>query len=359
MREVGNVGFWEEYQSYSDYIGRPGYVHLASRLTAYAGGATIWLAREDLNHTGSCCIVNALGQVLLAKRMGKKRIITETGSGQHGVATASLCAKFGLQCVVYVGAKDELRQSVNMGKMEILGAKIARVKTGDQTRREAMNEALRACAADTETTYYLAGTPTGPYPIPLIVRTFQSTMGEETKRQCLEKIGKLPDAVVACVGTGAIAVGLFPPFLNNTTVRLVGVEAGGKGLQGSFHSATLSKGSCGVFQGAMTYVLQDKHGQIGRSHSVAAGLDHPAVGPELSFWRDSGRVEIITATDEEAIDCFRLVSRLEGIIPALESAHAIHGAMQLAKSIGCDKHVLVCIGGNGDKDIPLVSSLIA
>ncbi|WQF77123.1 Putative tryptophan synthase beta chain-like, PALP domain, tryptophan synthase beta chain/beta chain [Colletotrichum destructivum] len=333
IRETNDQSFWDEYRNHYDYIGRPGRLHLAERLTAYAGGAQIWLAREDLNHTGSHKIINALGQILLARRMGKQKIVTETGSGQHGVAAASLCAKFGLECVVYVGSVDESRQSTNMWKMTMLGATIITVKTGSQTLRDAMNEALRACAADDDKTFYLAGTPIGPYPIPLVVRTFQSVIGAETKLHALKKIGQLPDAVVT---------------------QAVGIEAGGDGVQTSSHSAAISKGSRGVFQGTMTYVLQDDHGQIRHSHSIAAGLDHPAVGPELSSWKDSGRVDFITATDEEAMNAFRLTAQLEGIIPALESAHAIHGAVELARSMLRSDNIIVCVSGNGDKDIHTV-----
>ncbi|GKT61200.1 hypothetical protein ColTof3_08539 [Colletotrichum tofieldiae] len=357
IREASNPNFWEEYRNHYDYISRPGRLHLAGRLTAYANGAKIWFAREDLNHTGSSKIVNALGQILLARRMGKRKIVTETGSGENGVAAAALCAKFGLECIVHVGAKDVSRQSTNVRKMMTLGAELVISKTGSQTLRDAMNEAMRACVVD-DTSFYLASTPVGPYPIPLIVRTFQSLIGAETKRQALEKIGRLPDAVVTCVGTGVDAVGLFPPFLENTRVRLVGVEAGGCGVHTSLHSAALSRGRGGVFQGAMTYVLQDDHGQVRHSHSIAAGLDHPAVGPELSFWKDSGRLEVLTVTDEEALSAFRLTCQLEGILPSLESAHAIHGAVEAARSMGHSNNVIVCVSGSGEKDIQIVSGTI-
>ncbi|GJC91044.1 tryptophan synthase [Colletotrichum liriopes] len=357
IRETSNPNFWEEYRNHYDYTGRPGRLHLAGRLTAYANGAKIWFAREDLNHTGSSKIVNALGQILLARRMGKRKIVTETGSGENGVAAAALCVKFGLECVVHVGAKDVSRESTNVRKMTMLGAELVISKTGSQTLRDAMNEAMRACVAD-DTSFYLASTPVGPYPIPLIVRTFQSVIGAETKKQSLEKIGQLPDAVVACIGTGVDAVGLFPQFLEDTRVKLVGVEAGGCGVHTSLHSAALSRGSRGVFQGAMTYVLQDDHGQVRHSHSIAAGLDHPAVGPELSFWKDSGRLGILTATAEEALSAFRLTSQLEGILPSLESAHAIHGAMKVARSMGYCNNVIVCVSGSGEKDIHTVSGSI-
>ncbi|CRK20811.1 hypothetical protein BN1723_012162 [Verticillium longisporum] len=347
--------FWEEYRSYYDYMGRPGHLHLAERLTEHAGGANIWLKREDLNHTGSHKINNALGQLLLAKRLGKTKIIAETGAGQHGVATATVCAKFGMECTVYMGAEDVRRQALNVFRMKLLGAKVVAVEAGSRTLRDAVNEALRAWVVNLETTHYIIGSAIGPHPFPTIVRTFQSVIGEETKRQMQEKRGKLPDAVVACVGGGSNAVGMFYPFSNDPSVRLVGVEAGGDGVETARHSATLSGGTKGVLHGVKTYVLQDKHGQISETHSVSAGLDYPGVGPELSSWKDSNRAQYVVATDAQAFIGFRLMSQLEGIIPALESAHGIYGALELAKTMKKDEDVVICLSGRGDKDVQSVA----
>jgi tryptophan synthase len=347
--------FWEEYRSYYEYMGRPGHLHLAERLTEHAGGANIWLKREDLNHTGSHKINNALGQLLLAKRLGKTKIIAETGAGQHGVATATVCAKFGMECTVYMGAEDVRRQALNVFRMRLLGAKVVAVEAGSKTLRDAVNEALRAWVVELETTHYIIGSAIGPHPFPTIVRTFQSVIGQETKEQMMEKRGKLPDAVVACVGGGSNAVGMFYPFANDPSVKLVGVEAGGDGVDTDRHSATLSGGTKGVLHGVRTYVLQNEHGQISDTHSVSAGLDYPGVGPELSSWKDSERAKYIAATDAEAFIGFKLMSQLEGIIPALETAHGIYGAIELAKTMKKGEDVVICVSGRGDKDVQSVA----
>ncbi|KAB8235537.1 tryptophan synthase TRP5 [Aspergillus alliaceus] len=347
--------FWEEYRSYYPYMGRPSSLHLANRLTEHVGGANIWLKREDLNHTGSHKINNALGQILLARRLGKKRIIAETGAGQHGVATATVCAKFGMECVVYMGAEDVRRQALNVFRMKLLGASVVAVDAGSRTLRDAVNEALRAWVVDLDTTHYIIGSAIGPHPYPLIVRTFQSVIGDETKQQMMEQIGKLPDAVVACVGGGSNAVGMFYPFSKDTSVKLLGVEAGGDGVETERHSATLSGGSKGVLHGVRTYVLQNEHGQISETHSISAGLDYPGVGPELSNWKDSDRAQFIAATDAQALAGFRALSQFEGIIPALESSHAIHGAIELAKTMKKGENIVLNLSGRGDKDVQSVA----
>ncbi|KAF3070743.1 Tryptophan synthase [Daldinia childiae] len=347
--------FWEEYRSYYPWMGRPGQLHLAERLTEHAGGANIWLKREDLNHTGSHKINNALGQLLLARRLGKKKIIAETGAGQHGVATATVCAKFGMECTVFMGAEDVRRQALNVFRMRLLGAKVVAVEAGSKTLRDAVNEALRYWVVHLEDTHYIIGSAIGPHPFPTIVRTFQSVIGNETKAQMLEKKGKLPDAVVACVGGGSNAVGMFYPFSNDPSVKLLGVEAGGDGVNTTRHSATLTGGTKGVLHGVRTYVLQNEFGQISNTHSVSAGLDYPGVGPELSSWKDSERAKFIAATDAEAFIGFRLMSQLEGIIPALESAHGIYGAIELAKTMKKDEDVVICLSGRGDKDVQSVA----
>ncbi|KAI1382897.1 tryptophan synthetase [Hypoxylon trugodes] len=347
--------FWEEYRSYYPWMGRPGQLHLAERLTEHAGGANIWLKREDLNHTGSHKINNALGQLLLAKRLGKTKIIAETGAGQHGVATATVCAKFGMECTVFMGAEDVRRQALNVFRMRLLGAKVIAVEAGSKTLRDAVNEALRYWVVHLDDTHYIIGSAIGPHPFPTIVRTFQSVIGTETKAQMLEKRGKLPDAVVACVGGGSNAVGMFYPFSNDLSVKLLGVEAGGDGVNTTRHSATLTGGTKGVLHGVRTYVLQNEHGQISDTHSVSAGLDYPGVGPELSSWKDSERAKFIAATDAEAFVGFKLMSQLEGIIPALESAHGIYGALELAKTMKKDEDVVICLSGRGDKDVQSVA----
>jgi tryptophan synthase len=350
--------FWDEYRSYYPYMSRPSSLHLASHLTEHVGGANIWLKREDLNHTGSHKINNALGQVLLARRLGKKRMIAETGAGQHGVAVATVCAKFGLECVIYMGAEDVRRQALNVFRIKLLGATVVAVDIGTRTLRDAVNEALRAWVVDLKTTHYVIGSAIGPHPFPTIVRTFQSVIGNEAKEQMKAAIGKLPDAVVACVGGGSNAVGIFYPFSTDPSVKLLGVEAGGDGLGTGRHSATLTGGSKGVLHGVHTYVLQDPNGQILETHSVSAGLDYPGVGPELSSWKDSERARFIAATDAEALQGFRMLSQLEGIIPALETAHAVYGAVQLAKTMGKGENIILNVSGRGDKDVRSVAEVL-
>lgn len=347
--------FWEEFRSHYPWMGRPGQLHLAERLTEHAGGANIWLKREDLNHTGSHKINNALGQILVARRLGKAEIIAETGAGQHGVATATVCAKFGMKCTVYMGAEDVRRQALNVFRIKLLGAKVVAVEAGSRTLRDAVNEALRSWVTNLSTTHYIIGSAIGPHPFPTIVRTFQSVIGDETKAQMQKLRGKLPDAVVACVGGGSNATGMFYPFANDPSVKLLGVEAGGDGIHTARHSATLTGGTKGVLHGVRTYVLQDQHGQISDTHSVSAGLDYPGVGPELASWKDTNRAKFIAATDADAFVGFRLLSELEGIIPALETSHAVFGAIELAKTMDKDKDVVICLSGRGDKDVQSVA----
>ncbi|KAI9852432.1 MAG: tryptophan synthetase [Thelocarpon superellum] len=332
--------FWEEFRSYYPYMGRPSQLHLANRLTEHAGGANIWLKREDLNHTGSHKINNALGQILLARRLGKTEIIAETGAGQHGVATAT---------------EDVRRQGLNVFRIKLLGAKVIAVEAGTKTLRDAVNEAMRAWVVDLSTTHYIIGSAIGPHPFPTIVRTFQSVIGNETKEQMIAEIGKLPDAVVACVGGGSNATGMFYPFSKDPTVKLLGVEAGGDGLDTARHGASLTAGSKGVLHGVRTYILQNEHGQISDTHSVSAGLDYPGVGPEMSSWKDSDRAQFVAATDAEAFIGFRTIAQLEGIIPALETSHAVYGAMELAKTMGKGTDIVICLSGRGDKDVQSVA----
>ena len=346
--------FHEEFKSYYPFMGRPAQLHKAERLTEAAGGANIWLKREDLNHTGSHKINNAIGQILLAKRLGKTKIIAETGAGQHGVATATVCAKFNMKCVIYMGAEDVRRQSLNVFRIKLLGAEVFAVEAGSRTLRDAVNEAMRKWVEQLDTTHYLIGSAIGPHPFPTIVRTFQSVIGKETKEQMQELRGKLPDAVVACVGGGSNASGMFAPFVDNPSVKLLGVEAGGDGIDTARHSATLTGGTKGVLHGVRTYILQNEHGQITDTHSVSAGLDYPGVGPELSSWKDSDRAKFIAATDAQALEGFKMLTQLEGIIPALETAHAVWGAMELAKTMDKDQDVVICVSGRGDKDVQSV-----
>jgi tryptophan synthase beta chain len=343
--------FQKQFHYYlKQYVGRPSPLYFAERLTAEAGGARIFLKREDLNHTGAHKINNCIGQGLLARRMGKSRIIAETGAGQHGVATATACALFGQTCQVYMGEEDVRRQKLNVFKMKALGATVSTVKTGSRTLRDAINEALRDWMASVETTHYIIGSVVGPHPFPMIVRDFQSVIGAETKAQCLEQIGRLPNAVVACVGGGSNSAGMFYPFIGEPDVALVGVEAGGRGLGEGNHAATLSYGKPGVLHGTFSYVLQNEDGQTAPVHSVSAGLDYPGVGPEHSYWKDSGRVQYVSVPDDDALKGFDLCCRLEGIIPALETAHAVVEAMRLAAKRSKEDAVVICFSGRGDKD---------
>ncbi|WP_033293440.1 tryptophan synthase subunit beta [Amycolatopsis jejuensis] len=335
----------------TEYAGRPSLLTEAKRFGEHAGGARVFLKREDLNHTGSHKINNVLGQALLTVRMGKKRVIAETGAGQHGVATATACALLGLDCVVYMGEVDTERQSLNVARMKLLGAEVVPVKTGSRTLKDAINEALRDWVTNADSTHYLFGTAAGPYPFPMMVRNFHHVIGEEARAQILEKAGRLPDVVAACVGGGSNAIGIFSGFYDDASVRLVGLEPGGEGIDGNRHGATLTKGSPGNLHGAMSYLLQDEDGQTVESHSISAGLDYPGVGPEHAWLKDSGRAEYRPVTDAEAMDAFRLLSRTEGIIPAIESAHALAGALELGRELGPDGLIVVNLSGRGDKDM--------
>ena len=340
-----------------DYAGRPTPLFRTERLSEFAGNARIYLKREDLLHTGAHKINNTLGQVLLARRMGKRRIIAETGAGQHGVATATVCALFGLECVVYMGAEDMRRQALNVFRMELLGAEVRQVSAGSRTLKDAINEALRDWVTNVADTYYLLGSALGPHPYPLMVREFQSVIGTEARTQIVNQAGRLPDVLIACVGGGSNSIGLFHPFLTDESVRMIGVEAGGTGNALGQHAARFNElggGRPGVLQGTMSYVLQDQRGQIASTHSVSAGLDYPSIGPEHAFLHDSGRVEYVSASDAEALEAFRTLSKLEGIIPALESAHAIAHAIKVAREMRPDRIVLVNLSGRGDKDINIV-----
>ena len=341
------------------YAGRPTALTFAQRVTAALGGAKVYLKREDLAHTGAHKINNVLGQALLARAMGKPRVIAETGAGQHGVATATACALLGLECEVFMGEEDVKRQALNVFRMELLGAKVHPVSSGSRTLKDAINEAMRDWVTNVRTTYYCIGSTMGPHPYPTIVRDFQRVIGVESRRQMLDVEGRLPDVVIACVGGGSNAMGIFHPFLADTNVRLVGVEAGGEGLASGRHGATMTAGVPAILHGMRTIVLSDDDGQIFEAHSVSAGLDYPGVGPEHAFLRDSGRAEYVPATDEEALDAFQWLSRLEGIIPALESAHAIAHARKLVPTLPRDAIVLVNLSGRGDKDAPQVRELLA
>ena len=333
------------------YAGRPSPLYFAERLTAHLGGAKIYFKRDELNHTGSHKINNTLGQILLARRMGKTRIIAETGAGQHGVATATVCARFGLPCVVYMGQTDVERQKPNVFRMKLLGAEIVPVTAGAGTLKDAMNEALRDWVTNVETTYYLIGTAAGPHPYPEMVREFQSVIGREARQQIIEAEGRLPDALVACVGGGSNAIGLFHPFLDEDGIEIHGVEAGGRGLDGDAHCASLTAGRPGVLHGNRTYLLQDADGQILEGHSISAGLDYPGIGPEHSWLKETGRVTYVPVTDDEALEAFQLCTRLEGIIPALEPAHALAHVIRLAPRLGRDRIIVMNMCGRGDKDV--------
>lgn len=333
------------------YVGRPSPLYFAERLTEAWGGARVFLKREDLNHTGAHKINNTLGQALLARRMGKRRLMAETGAGQHGVATATVAARFGMTCDVYMGEEDIRRQAPNVKRMQLLGARVVPVSSGTRTLKDAMSEALRAWVADVDTTFYVIGTVAGPHPYPVMVRDFQSVIGIEARVQMLEQAGSLPAMVVACVGGGSNAAGAFFAFLGDTNVRLVGVEAAGYGLATGKHAASIGAGQCGILHGSKSYVLQDKEGQILNAHSISAGLDYPGVGPEHAFWADAGRAEYVSITDAEAVAAFHELTRLEGIIPALESSHALAEAKKRAPVLGRDKSIVVCLSGRGDKDL--------
>ena len=337
------------------YAGRPTALYYAENLTRHCGGARIYLKREDLAHTGAHKINNALGQALLAKHMGKERIIAETGAGQHGVATATVCAMLGLQCVVYMGAEDIRRQALNVFRMRLLEAEVITVESGTRTLKDAINEAIRDWVTNVETTHYLIGSVVGPHPYPMLVRDFQSVIGREARAQILEAEGQLPDYVVACVGGGSNAIGAFYEFIGDEEVALVGVEAGGEGLESGRHSATLSAGRPGVLHGSMSYLLQDQHGQVRETHSISAGLDYPGVGPEHSYLKDARRAEYVPVTDAQALEGFHLLARTEGIIPALEPSHAIYHVAEMARNLPPEKVVLLCLSGRGDKDVPTVA----
>ncbi|WP_291198063.1 tryptophan synthase subunit beta [Hyphomonas sp.] len=336
---------------WTHYVGRPSPLYFAERLTEHFGGAKIYFKRDELNHTGAHKINNCLGQVLLARRMGKKRIIAETGAGQHGVATATICARFGLECVVFMGETDVERQKPNVFRMRLLGAKIIPVSSGTGTLKDAMNEALRDWVTNVDTTFYCIGTAAGPHPYPEIVRDFQSVIGREARAQILEREGRLPDAVMACIGGGSNAIGLFHPFIDDENVRLIGVEAAGHGIETGMHAAALNGGRPGILHGNRTYLLQTDDGQIIDAHSISAGLDYPGIGPEHAFLRDMGRAEYLSCTDDEALEAFQLCTRLEGIIPALEPAHAIARVGEVAQQLGKDGLMILNLCGRGDKDV--------
>jgi len=349
--------FRAELQSFlTHYVGRPSPVYFAERLTAHYGGAKIYLKREELNHTGSHKINNCMGQILLARRMGKTRIIAETGAGQHGVATATVCARFGLPCVVYMGAVDVERQKPNVFRMNLLGAEVRPVTSGSATLKDAMNEALRDWVTNVHDTYYLIGTAAGMHPYPAMVRDFQSVIGQEVRAQMMEMEGRLPDAVVACVGGGSNAIGIFHPFLNDAEVKLIGVEAAGEGMESGRHAAAINGGRPGVLHGNLTYLLQDGEGQIEEAHSISAGLDYPGIGPEHSWLHDVGRATYLTATDAESLEAFQLCAELEGILPAIESAHALARLGDVVKEVGPDGIVVLNLSGRGDKDVATVAA---
>jgi tryptophan synthase beta chain len=351
--------FRKEFRYYlHEYAGRPTALYFAERLTQTLGGAKIYLKREDLCHTGAHKINNTIGQILLARRMGKKRIIAETGAGQHGVATATVAARFGLECEIFMGKEDVARQSLNVFRMKLLGAKVKVVEGGSQTLKDAMNAALRDWVTNVRNTYYLIGSVAGPHPYPMMVRDFQSVIGHEARRQILAKEGRLPDFLIACVGGGSNSMGLFYPFVKDEKVRMLGVEAAGKGIRSGKHAASILGGEVGVLHGSKSYVLQDKAGQIRETHSIAAGLDYPGVGPELSFLRDRGRVQFVSATDGEAIQAIRLLAEVEGIIPALESAHAIAAVTRLAPGLAKHRLIVVNLSGRGDKDMITVGDYL-
>jgi tryptophan synthase beta chain len=339
-----------------DYVGRPSPVYHAERLSRKAGGAQIYLKREDLNHTGAHKVNNTIGQALLARRMGKTRIIAETGAGQHGVATATVAARLGLECIVYMGEVDVARQEANVYRMRLLGAEVVPVRSGSRTLKDALNEAMRDWVTNVDNTFYIIGTVAGPHPYPMMVRDFQAVIGREARAQMLERIGRLPDALVACVGGGSNAIGLFHPFLDDASVAIYGVEAAGDGLATGRHAAPLNAGRPGVLHGNRTYLMEDDDGQIIETHSVSAGLDYPGVGPEHAWLKDSGRATYVAVTDDEALEAFHLLTRSEGIIPALESSHAVAYAMKLAPTLAKDRVILINLSGRGDKDMHTVAA---
>jgi tryptophan synthase beta chain len=343
-------------QLLKQYVGRETPLYLAENLTRNAGGAKIYLKREDLNHTGAHKINNAIGQALLAVRMGKRKIVAETGAGQHGVATATVCALLNLDCIIFMGEEDIKRQSLNVFRMELLGAKVVSVTSGSATLKDAVNEALRYWVENVDDTHYLLGSVMGPHPFPMMVRDFQSVIGKEAKEQFLKAEGKLPEAVVACIGGGSNAAGMFYAFIEEDEVKLFGVEAAGQGVETDYHAASLTKGKPGVLHGSLMYLLQNDAGQVLEAHSISAGLDYPGVGPEHSFLKDSGRANYESITDQEALDAFQLLSKLEGIIPALESAHAVAFAVKLAGKMEKNEHIVVCLSGRGDKDVDAVKA---
>ncbi|GIN89291.1 tryptophan synthase subunit beta [Siminovitchia terrae] len=354
-KAVGEPEFAEQMDYYlKQYIGRETPLYFAENLTEKIGGAKIYLKREDLNHTGAHKINNTIGQALLTLRMGKKKVVAETGAGQHGVATATVCALLGLECIVFMGEEDIRRQQLNVFRMELLGAEVRSVSQGSGTLKDAVNEALRYWVANVEDTHYILGSVVGPHPFPQIVRDFQSVIGKETKKQLMEQEGKLPDAVVACVGGGSNAMGMFYPFVNDQEVKIYGVEAAGLGIETRKHSATLTDGKAGVLHGTLTYLLQDEAGQIQSAHSISAGLDYPGVGPEHAYLKDAGRVTYTSATDTEALEAFQLLSKTEGIIPALESSHAVAYAIKLAKEMSREETLVICLSGRGDKDVETI-----
>jgi tryptophan synthase beta chain len=348
--------FIAEFESeLKHYVGRPSPVYHAKRLSQQCGGAQIWLKREDLNHTGAHKINNTIGQALLARRMGKKRIIAETGAGQHGVASATVAARFGMECVVYMGSEDVKRQSMNVYRMKLLGATVVPVESGSKTLKDALNEAMRDWVTNVENTFYIIGTVAGPHPYPMMVRDFNSVVGRELRTQMPEVIGRQPDAIIACVGGGSNAIGAFYPYIEDRQVKLIGVEAAGLGISSGKHAATLCAGTPGVLHGNRTYLIQDENGQIIETHSISAGLDYPGVGPEHAWLKDSGRAEYVPITDDEALKAFHTLTRMEGIMPALESSHAVAYAMKIAPALGKDKVLLVNLSGRGDKDMNTVA----
>ena len=351
--------FQEEFQYYlREYVGRPNPLYYAEGLTQALGGAKIYLKREDLNHTGAHKINNAIGQILLARRMGKDRIIAETGAGQHGVATATVAAKFDMECEVYMGEEDIVRQALNVFRMKLLGTTVTPVDSGSCTLKDAINAAFRDWVTNVRTTYYLIGSVVGPHPYPMIVRDFQAVIGQEARAQTLEQTGRLPDYVVACVGGGSNSIGIFYPFYSDSSVKLVGVEAAGESILSGRHAATISAGSIGVFHGAKCYLLQEDDGQITPAHSISAGLDYPGVGPEHSFYKATGRADYVSVTDEESVEGFKLLSEAEGIIPALEAAHAMAYISKLAPTLDRDQTIVLCLSGRGDKDVYTIAKVL-